>query len=69
MALLCDDVMATGEDSFSNGITCGNQTLDNTSDGGEDGGDEEEDEDDEDGRGALVNISVCLLYLFYFDSS
>ncbi|KAF8145611.1 Myb/SANT-like DNA-binding domain-containing protein [Mycena galopus ATCC 62051] len=69
MAFLCDDVMATGEDAFSNGLSGGNQ--DPTSDNGtgavddaDDGGDEDEgaDEDEEDGRGVLGNISVCLLY-------
>jgi hypothetical protein len=69
MAFLCDDVMATGEDAFSNGLSGGNQ--DPTSDNGtgavddaDDGGDEdeEEDEDEEDGRGVLGNILVCLLY-------
>ncbi|KAF8173246.1 hypothetical protein K438DRAFT_1850779 [Mycena galopus ATCC 62051] len=64
MAFLCDDVMATGEDAFSNGLSSGNQdpTSDNHTgavDDADDSGDEDEeaDEDEEDGRGVLGNIS------------
>ncbi|KAJ7690432.1 Myb/SANT-like DNA-binding domain-containing protein [Mycena olivaceomarginata] len=63
MAFLCDDIMATGEDAFSNGLSGGNQdptsdngtgAVDDANDGGDE--DEEEDEDEEDGRGVLGNI-------------
>jgi hypothetical protein len=65
MALLCDDVMATGEDAFSNGISGGNRALDLGSDSpgnagaDDDGDDDDEDEDDEGERGLFGNISVC----------
>lgn len=70
MVLLCDDVMATGEDTFSNGATGDNQTvnLDLRSDGltdgmgsmgsggtGNEGDDEEEEDEDEGDREALGN--------------
>ena len=63
MAILCDDVMATGEDAFSNGATGGNQSISASSlDGlvGYADSDEEPEEDDED-HGALGDITVRAL--------
>ncbi|KAJ7764054.1 hypothetical protein DFH07DRAFT_770703 [Mycena maculata] len=68
MALLCDDVMATGEDTFSNGASGGNQGLDSdvlndidnsfgAGGAGDDADDEEDEEDDEPGRDVFSNIS------------
>ncbi|KAJ7129933.1 hypothetical protein C8R46DRAFT_678274 [Mycena filopes] len=72
LAFLCDDVMATGEDAFSNGAAGGTQSQNpddhdgsfdsNGAGGAGDDGDDEEDEDEDDEeptapRGALKDIS------------
>lgn len=75
MAFLCDDVMATGEDTFSNGASGGSQALSsqeiNDSFSPSPAGDERDDEDDDDNDGddendrrALEDISVRTLHLF-----
>ncbi|KAJ6545120.1 Myb/SANT-like DNA-binding domain-containing protein [Mycena sp. CBHHK59/15] len=79
MAMLCDDVMATGEDAFSNGATGGNQDLSIGSDdnnnasgsvgGGDEGDDENEEEDDEEGRKGCLGIYLYARSISAFDRS
>ncbi|KAJ7450558.1 Myb/SANT-like DNA-binding domain-containing protein [Mycena latifolia] len=70
MALLCDDVMATGEDTFSNGASGGNQTTHLGSDDVHDGtgsmgagdeGDNEEEADDDEGDRDISSSSTPFL--------
>jgi hypothetical protein len=57
---LCDDVMATGEDAFSNGILGSNQALNLGSDSpGNACAEDDGDDDDEGEHGVFGNILVC----------
>ncbi|KAJ6536512.1 hypothetical protein DFH09DRAFT_1324537 [Mycena vulgaris] len=69
MAILCDDVMATGEDTFFNGATGGNQTInllssDDLNDNMRSVGGDEDDEDKDDDEGthqALGDVSNAVV--------
>jgi hypothetical protein len=74
MALLCDDVMATGEDAFSNGANGGNQTTEmsfslNAGAGcidlGDEGDNGEEDEDIDGESGPFGDIPVRHYFSFF----
>lgn len=71
MALLCDNVMATGEDAFSNGATGGSQSIGlsgldslNSYAGSDDGEGNVDDEAVTDERVTLGDILVRAPYLF-----